>query len=67
MKIVEILDSIGIDSYNIESWINECLRFREWYCKTGTQVIDELQMEKAYLKIDHKQKTFKNAPHNNNS
>ena len=56
MSIVEILDGAGIDSFNIESCINECLKFREWYCKTGTQEIDEVQMAKAYLKITHKVK-----------
>ena len=55
MKIVEILDAAGIDSFNIESWINECLKFKLWYCKTGTQKINELEMEKAFLKIEHNQ------------
>lgn len=54
MSIVEILDGAGIDSYNMESWINECMKFREWYCKAGTQQIDEVAMNRAYLKIEHK-------------
>ena len=51
MRIIEILDSIGIDSLNIESWIEECAHFRSWYCKSETHSVDELEMEKAYLKI----------------
>lgn len=54
MSIVEILDGAGIDSFNMESWINECLKFREWYCKAGTQEIDEVAMARAYLKIEHR-------------
>lgn len=54
MSIVEILDSLGIDSFNMQSYINECQRYRTWYCKLGTQEIDEVEMAKAYLKIDHK-------------
>lgn len=52
MSIIEILDSEGIKS-NLESWINECLKFRVWYCKLGTQEIDELEMAKAYQRIEH--------------
>lgn len=59
MSIVEILDGAGIDSFNMESWINECQKFREWYCKLGTQEIDEEAMERAYLKIEHRTKTLK--------
>ena len=51
MRIVEILDSLGIDSSNIESWIEECANFRSWYYKSGTHIVDDLEMEKAYLKI----------------
>lgn len=51
MKLIEILDSAGIDSLNIQNWIEECVNFRFWYCKTGTQKINDLDMEKAYLKI----------------
>jgi hypothetical protein len=54
MKIIEILNGAGIESYNLQSWIKECKRFTFWYCKAGTQEIDEVQMEKAYLKLDYK-------------
>lgn len=47
MRIVEILNSVGIDSSNIESWIKECANFRSWY----SQGVNEAEMEKAYLKI----------------
>ena len=58
MSIVEILDGAGIDSFNMESWINECQKFREWYCKLGTQEIDEVAMARAYLRIQHISKTI---------
>ena len=45
MSIIEILDSEGIKS-NMESWISECQKFREWYCKLGTQEIDEVSIAK---------------------
>ena len=53
MSIIEILDSENINS-NLESWKSECEKFRVWYCKLGTQEIDEVSMEKAYLKIEHR-------------
>ena len=52
MSIVEILDSEQIIS-NLEKWQNECQKFRAWYCKLGTQEIDEVAMAKAYLKIEY--------------
>jgi hypothetical protein len=56
MKIVEILDGSGIESKNIESWIEECQKFRLWYCKLGTQPINEIEMERACLRILPKEK-----------
>jgi hypothetical protein len=53
MKIVEILDSAGIESFNIESWINESQRFALWYLKLGTQPVNPIELEKAFLKIEH--------------
>lgn len=58
MSIIEILDSLNIDSYNMQSYIYECQKFRNWYCKLGTQEIDEVSMAKAYLKIYHKIKVY---------
>lgn len=51
MSIVEILDSEQIGS-NLENWQDKCRKFREWYCKLGTQEIDEVAMQRAYLKIE---------------
>ena len=56
MSIIEILDSENIQS-NLENWVEECQKFREWYCKLGTQKIDEVSMAKAYQKIEHRIKT----------
>lgn len=53
MSIIEILDSENIQS-NLESWIEECQKFREWYSKLGIQEIDEVSIAKAYLKIEHR-------------
>ena len=58
MSIIEILDANGIDSYNMLSFIKECQKFRSWYCKIGTQKINEVEMAKAYLKIDYKIKVY---------
>ena len=58
MSIIEILNAKGIDSYNMQSYIYECQKFRNWYCKLGTQKIDEIEMAKAYLKIDYKIKNY---------
>lgn len=58
MSIIEILDANGIDSYNLKSWITACEKFRNWYCKLGTQTIDDVAMAKAYLKIDYKIKNY---------
>lgn len=51
MKLIEILDSENIES-NLELWINECIKFRLWYCRLGTRKIDEIEMAKAYIKIE---------------
>lgn len=56
MKLIEILDGAGIDSFNLQNWQDECFKFRQWYSKLGTQEIDEVEMTKAYLKIEHKTK-----------
>jgi hypothetical protein len=56
MSLIEILDSENIKS-NLESWIEECQKFRLWYLKLGTQEIDEVSMTKAYLKIEHRIKS----------
>lgn len=56
MKIVEILDANGIDSFNIESWITECQRFKKWYCRKLTRPINHVELEKAFLKIQSIQK-----------
>jgi hypothetical protein len=53
MSIIEILDSENIKS-TLEPWINECEKFKAWYCKLGIQEIDELEMQKAYLKLNYK-------------
>jgi hypothetical protein len=53
MSIVEILDSENIKS-TLEPWITECEKFKTWYCKLGTQDINEIEMQKAYLKLNNK-------------
>lgn len=53
MKIVEILDSENIKS-DLESWIEECQKFRVWYHNLGIRAVSEIKMERAYLKIEHR-------------
>jgi hypothetical protein len=57
MKLVEILDSEGIDSSNIESWIEESQKFKIWYCKLGTQEINEVELERACLRLSYLNRT----------
>ena len=54
-KIIEILDSENIKN-TFNNWFNECEKFRKWHLKMGPHEIDDLQMEKAYLKIHPKYK-----------
>jgi 7-cyano-7-deazaguanine synthase in queuosine biosynthesis len=61
MKLIEILDSSGIDSTLIESWIEECQKFKMWYFKLGTQEIDEIEFEKACLRILPKTEKIKSV------
>jgi hypothetical protein len=56
MSIIEILDSENIKS-NLENWIEECEKFQVWYHKLGARAVSQIEMEKAYLKIEH---TIKN-------
>jgi hypothetical protein len=48
-KIVEILDSAGIDSAHIESWIEESFEFMEWYIKLGIHEFNPVSLELACL------------------
>jgi hypothetical protein len=52
MSIVEILDSENLNSLLIEAWIKECLEFKKWYAKSGADVSNEIEMHKAYLRIE---------------
>lgn len=52
MSIVEILDSESINSQPLEAWIYECLEFKKWYIKTGADVGNEVEMQKAFLRIE---------------
>ena len=52
-KIIEILDSQNVQS-TFNNWFNECEKFRKWHWKMGAHEIDDLEMEKAYLKIQPK-------------
>jgi hypothetical protein len=56
MRVVEVLDSENINSQDIEKWIEECQKFKAWYLKTATHQPNDVEMEKAYLKIEVKQK-----------
>ena len=54
MKIVEILNSENINS-NFESWIEECQKFRVWYHNLKPRAISQIEMERAYLKIERRE------------
>ena len=53
MKLIEMLDSENIKS-NLESWIDECQKFRIWYHNLKPRSISQIELEKAYLKINPK-------------
>lgn len=53
MSIVEILNSENINS-NLENWINECEKFRVWYHNLGIRSVNQIELEKAYFKIEPK-------------
>ena len=52
MSIIEILDSESINSQPLEVWIEECQEFKKWYAKTGADVSNEVEMQKAFLRIE---------------
>ena len=52
MSIIEILDSENIGS-NLETWKEECDKFRDWFFKSGARHTEEA-MATAYQKIEPK-------------
>lgn len=50
-KLIEIIDSENIKS-NLESWVDECIKFEQWYHSMGGVFKCEIEKQKAFLKIE---------------
>ena len=53
MKLQKILKETGVKS-TIPNWTSECENFQEWYKKLGGNISSNIDMAKAYLKIEPK-------------